>query len=64
MDDKYHQESHIRLERNVEALLSGQVHVIGRLSNLEGRSSIIGAIWGAVGVSALGVLAALVLKVL
>jgi len=62
MESQYHLESHQRLERNVETLLSGQVHVIGRLSNLEGRTSIVGAIWGAIGGSTLGFLAAVLLK--
>jgi len=58
MEGQHHLESHSRIERNIEALLSGQMKVIDRLSRLEGRASMSGAIWGTISGGLLGLLAA------
>jgi len=63
METPYHIESHNRLERNVESLLAGQVQVIDRLSRLEGKASMSGAVWGTISGGFLGVLASIVPKV-
>ena len=56
---QYHLDSHQRLERNVETLLSGQLRVIDRLSHLEGKASMSGAIWGTISGGLLGLFAAI-----
>jgi len=63
METPYHIESHNRLERNVESLLAGQLQVIDRLSKLEGKASMSGAVWGTISGGFLGVLASIVPKV-
>ena len=63
METPYHIESHNRLERNVESLIAGQVQVIDRLSRLEGKASMSGAVWGTISGGFLGVLASIVPKV-
>ena len=63
METPYHIESHNRLERNVESLLAGQLQVIDRLSRLEGKASMSGAVWGTISGGFLGVLASIVPKV-
>ena len=63
METPYHIECHNRLERNVESLLAGQLQVIDRLSRLEGKASMSGAVWGTISGGFLGVLASIVPKV-
>ena len=63
IETPYHVDSHQRLERNIDSLLSGQLQIIDRLARLEGRASMSGAVWGTISGGFLGVLASIVPKV-